>query len=55
MPLHPYRIEREVRDYLKAGAASISFYETACVIDRPEFCRAVRRINDAGWLPSVMV
>lgn len=55
LSLHPYRIDREVADYLKAGARSISFYETARVIDRPEYCRAIRRINDGGALPSVLV
>jgi len=52
MPLHPYRIDREVGDYLRAGAASITFYESAHVIDHPEFCRAIRRINDANDMPS---
>jgi|GEM_PF-4175976 len=54
MPLHPYRIETEVDKYLRAGANSITFYETADVFNHPEFSRAIRRINDAGELPSVM-
>jgi hypothetical protein len=50
--LHPYRIEREVENYLNAGADGISFYETAVLIDHPEASRAIRRINDPGHLPS---
>jgi hypothetical protein len=52
MPLHPYRIETEVANYLRAGAKSITFYETAAIINRPEFARAIRRINHPGALPS---
>jgi len=51
MPLHPYRIGKEVDDYRRAGAASISFYETGLVIDKPQFCRAIRAINDSSQLP----
>lgn len=55
MPLHPYRIETEVEQYLRDGASSITFYETAHVIDRVEFCRAIRRINNPMDLPSLVV
>jgi len=55
IPLHPYRIETEVEDYLRAGARSITFYETAAIINHPEFARAIRRINRPDALPSRVV
>ena len=55
MPLHPYRIEREVEDWLRAGAKSITFYETADIINHAEYARAIRRINRLDALPSRVV
>lgn len=48
MPLSPYRVQAEVRDYLAAGAKGIAFYETAEIVTRPELCRAIRGINGPG-------
>ena len=55
MTLHPDRVERQVEKYLSAGADSIPFYESARIVDRPEFCRAIRRINHPQYLPSRVV
>ncbi|MBI4026771.1 MAG: hypothetical protein HY360_17440 [Verrucomicrobia bacterium] len=52
MPLHPDRIETEVAAYLRAGARSIAFYETAGILDHVEFSRAIRRINHPDAMPS---
>jgi hypothetical protein len=53
--VHPYRVEAETASYLRAGAKSISFYETAAIIDRVEFSRAIRRINFPEAMPSRVV
>lgn len=50
--LHPHRIETEVAKYLRDGARSITFYETAVPIESPEFSRAIRRINHPEALPT---
>jgi hypothetical protein len=54
-PMHPYRIEKQAQKYLAQGARIIGFYETACVIPYPEFCRAVRAIKDPAAMPSRVV
>jgi hypothetical protein len=55
LPLHPWRVRAEVRDYLAAGAKGIAFYETAEIVARPDLCRAIRRINAPEEPESVMV
>jgi hypothetical protein len=53
MPLHPDRIQIEVAKYLRAGAQSIVFYESAPgAVNHIEFNRAIRRINHPEELPS---
>jgi hypothetical protein len=52
VPLHPYRIDKQVDKYYSQGARIIAFYETARVIPCPEFRRAIRRIGDPASVPS---
>ncbi|MDP6506594.1 MAG: hypothetical protein QF886_23415, partial [Planctomycetota bacterium] len=55
LTFHPDRIERQAEKYLATGADSLSFYESARILDLPEFSRAIRRINNPAELPSRIV